>query len=146
MGAAAAVLAAEELAHRVQGYILESPYQNLKVAVRNRIKNVLPRVLDWIAYLGLRAVSPLVLPHLAKISPIRAVAAIPSDVPVLILAGAEDPVARPEEARAIYDRVRSHGKLIVFERCGHMNFPETCLEAYQRSVLGFVDEIKREPA
>ena len=30
MGAAAAVFAGRELAHRVRGYILESPYQDLK--------------------------------------------------------------------------------------------------------------------
>ena len=36
LGAAAAVFASGELAHRVQGYILESPYKDLKTAVRNR--------------------------------------------------------------------------------------------------------------
>jgi alpha-beta hydrolase superfamily lysophospholipase len=145
MGAAAAVFAAGELAHRVRAYILESPYQTLKVAVRNRIGNLLPRGLGWIAYVGLLAVSPLVLPHLGKISPVRAVAGIPDDVPVLILAGCEDPVARPDEARAIYDQVRSHGRLILFENAGHMNFPETCLEDYRRAVLEFIDQVKRQP-
>ena len=43
MGSAAAVFAAKELGHRVQGYILESPYQDLKVAVWNRLDNSLPR-------------------------------------------------------------------------------------------------------
>ena len=99
MGGAAAVFASGELAHRVQGYILESPYRNLKVAVRHRTENALPPLLDRIAYLGLLVVSPLVLPDLEKTSPVEAISGIPPDVPVLILAGSEDPVARPDEAR-----------------------------------------------
>jgi alpha-beta hydrolase superfamily lysophospholipase len=142
MGGAAAVFASSELAHRVHGYILESPYRNLKVAVWHRIENTLPPLLDRIAYLSLLVVSPLVLPDLAKTSPVEAIRGIPSDVPVLILAGGDDPVAPPDEARAILDRVRSHGRLVLFEHAGHMNFPETCPDQYQRSVLGFLREIK----
>jgi alpha-beta hydrolase superfamily lysophospholipase len=142
MGGAAAVFASSELAHRVQGYILESPYRNLKVAVWHRIENTLPRLLDRIAYLGLLIVSPLVLPELARTSPAEAISGIPADVPVLILAGADDPVARPDEARAILDRVRSHGRLVLFEHAGHMNFPETYRDQYRRSVLGFLRELE----
>ncbi len=145
MGGAAAVLASSELAHRVQGYILESPYRNLKVAVWHRIENTLPPLLDQIAYLGLLVVSPLVLPDLAKTSPVEAMSGIPTDVPVLILAGVDDPVARPDEALAILERVRSHGRLVLFEHAGHMNFPETCPDQYQRSVLGFLRELKKRP-
>jgi pimeloyl-ACP methyl ester carboxylesterase len=88
-----------------------------------------------------RLVSPLVLPDLEKISPIEAIGGIPPDVPVLILAGDEDPVARPAEAQAILDRVRSHGRLVLFKHAGHMNFPETYPDLYQQSVLAFLREI-----
>jgi alpha-beta hydrolase superfamily lysophospholipase len=142
MGGAAAVFACGELGDRVRGYVLESPYRDLKVAVWHRIKNALPPILDRIAYLGLLVVSPVVLPDLGMNSPVDAVSGIPSNVPVLILAGGEDPVARPDEAQAIFDRVRPHGKLILFEHAGHMNFPETYPDLYQRSVLGFIREIK----
>jgi uncharacterized protein len=142
MGGAAAVFASSELAHRVQGYILESPYRNLKVAVWHRTENTLPPILDRITYLGLLVVSPLVLPDLAKTSPVGAISGIPADVPVLILAGSDDPVARPDEARAILDCVRLHGRLVLFEHAGHMNFPEIYPDHYQRSVLGFLREIK----
>ena len=141
MGAGAAVFASGELAHRVNGYVLESPYRDLKIAVRNRIENALPPLLDRIAYLGLLAVSPLIFPDLESISPVVAISGIPIDVPVLILAGGEDPVARPDEAQAIFERVRSHAKLILFEHAGHMNFPEMYPDLYQRSVLGFLHEI-----
>ena len=65
-------------------------------------------------------------------------------MPVLILAGGKDPVARPDEAQAIFDRVRSHGKLIIFEHAGHMNFPETYPDLYQRSVLQFLRETSKQ--
>jgi pimeloyl-ACP methyl ester carboxylesterase len=142
MGGAAAVFASGEFGDRVRGYVLESPYRDLKVAVWNRIQSAMPPILDRIAYLGLLVVSPLVLPALGKISPIDAVSGIPSNVPVLILAGGEDPVARPDEAQAIFDRVRSHGELILFEHAGHMNFPEICPEIYQRSLQGFLANFK----
>ena len=54
MGAAAAVFAAGTLGRRVQGYILESPYQDLKTAAWNRTDTYLPAVLSQTAYLGLR--------------------------------------------------------------------------------------------
>ena len=142
MGGAAAVFASTELAHRIQGYILESPYRDLKTAVRHRTENALPPLLGPLAYLGLLVVSPLILPDLEKTSPVEAISGIPADVPVLILAGGEDPVARPDEAQAILDRVRSHSKLIIFEHAGHMNFQETYPELYQRSVVEFLREIR----
>jgi pimeloyl-ACP methyl ester carboxylesterase len=144
MGAGAAVFASGELAHRIKGYVLESPYRDLKVAVRNRIENALPVPFDRIAFLGLLVVAPLVFPNLGKISPVEAISGIPADVPVLILAGAEDPVARPDEAQAILDRVRSHGRLVLFEHAGHMNFPETHPDLYQRSLLRFLCEINKQ--
>jgi uncharacterized protein len=138
MGAGAAVFASGELGHRIKGYVLESPYRDLKIAVRNRIENALPVPFDRIAFLGLQVVAPLVFPDLGKISPVEAISGIPADVPVLILAGGEDPVVRPHEAHAILDRVRSHGTLVLFEHAGHMNFPETYLDLYQRSLLSFL--------
>jgi alpha-beta hydrolase superfamily lysophospholipase len=144
MGGAAAVFAFKELGDRVSGYTLESPYRDLKTAVWNRLENALPPILDRVVYLGLLAASHITLPDLRKISPIDAISGIPSNVRVLILAGGEDPVARPDEVRAVFDRVRSHAKLVLFEHAGHMNFLETNAALYQQSVLGFLGDIRRE--
>ena len=138
MGAAAAVFAAGELARRVDGYILECPYQDLKTAVRNRTRNSLPPVVEWVAYLGLRLVAPLVLPELDRIAPVRAVAAVPADIPILILAGGRDRRARPDEARALFDQVRSHATLAVFEQADHVRLHSTDPARYRRIVLDFV--------
>ena len=79
----------------------------------------LPPVLDLAAYAGLNLVAPVFLPHLDEISPLKAIAGIPDDVPVLILAGGGDHLARPDEARALHEQVASHGRLVFFPGAGH---------------------------
>ncbi len=141
MGAAAAVFAARDLGHRVQGYILECPYVDLKTAVWNRVENALPPLLDQVAYLGLRVVAPLVIPDLERISPLSAITGVPDEVPILILAGGQDRRARPHEARAIHDRVRSHARLSIFPEADHLRLLATDPERYEREVLGFLREL-----
>ncbi len=138
MGAAAAVFASRELAHRVGGYILESPYEHLRRAVRNRTENALPPLLDWVAYQGLALASSVVLPELDAIAPVKAIKGIPADIPVLILAGGVDRLARPPEARALFQVVKSHARLILFEKAGHLNFLETDHTRYRQSLIDFV--------
>src|SRR5262249_45287129 len=141
MGAAAAIFAAAALGRRVRGYILESPYQDLEVAVWNRVERALPPLVRHVAYAGLRTVAPFFLPHLAEISPLKAIAGIPEDVPVLILAGAADRLARPEEARALHDRVASHGRLVFIPDAEHGDLLHSAPELYARTVLEFCREI-----
>lgn len=138
LGGAAALFAAEELGHRVAGYILESPYQDLRIAVRNRTANSLPPVLDWIAYRGLLAVAPLVLPHLDRISPHDAIAKGPADIPILILAGDEDISARAEEARALHERARSHAELHLFPGVGYLQMMVLDPARYRKTVFDFL--------
>jgi alpha-beta hydrolase superfamily lysophospholipase len=137
MGAAAAIFAAGDLGHRVRGYILESPYRDLPLAVWNRVDEALPPVLDLAAYVGLNLVAPAFLPHLDEISPIRAIDGIPEDVPVLILAGDADRMARPDEARALHGRVASHGRLVLIPGAGHGDLLRAAPELYARTILDF---------
>ena len=136
MGSAAAVFAARELGHRVRGYILESPYQDLKIAVWNRLDNALPPVLSHIGYAGMRAVGPLFIPHIDQVSPLNAIRGIPDDVPVLILAGDADRHARLHEARAILAAVAGHGKLVQFPGAGHGNLYDANRDLYERHGAG----------
>ncbi len=144
MGAAAAVFASEELGARVRGYILESPYRDLRTAVWNRTENALPPVLDAVAYLGLMAVAPLVLSGLDRIAPVEAIAGVPRDVPVLILAGDRDRMARPDEARALFERVKSHGRLLVFPGSDHLQMRQVDPARYREAVLGLIDAADRK--
>ena len=141
MGAAAATFASRELGHRVRGYILESPYRDLKTALWNRIENALPRAIGWVAYRGLLAVSPVVLPHLDMVSPVDAIESVPDDVPVLILAGGADLMARPEEATALWRKVRAHGDLHIFKGSDHIRMIETDPARYRSAVFGLIDAV-----
>lgn len=135
MGAAAALFAAGELGHRVDAYVLESPYRDLRTAVWNRVDDALPPGLNWLAYAGLLAVSPVVIPHLDRVSPCEAAVDVPADVPVLILAGSADRRARPDEARAVADRLKGHATLLVFEGAGHLLMMHADPPRYRRAVL-----------
>lgn len=146
LGAAAATFAAADLADRVGGYVLESPYRDLLTAVRNRTRANLPPVLDAIAYAGLRLVAPAILPEIQKIAPVEAIGRIPTSVPVLILAGGSDVLARPEEARALLERVRDHARLEVFERATHHDLPQVEAARYRRTLRAFVGAIGSRPA
>jgi fermentation-respiration switch protein FrsA (DUF1100 family) len=117
---------------------LGAPYQDLKIAVWNRVENALPPGLSHLAYGGLRLVSPIFVPHLDEICPARAIGAIPADVPVLILAGAADRLARPEEARTLYEQVASHGKLVFIPGAGHGDLLGSAPELYTQTVLEFI--------
>ena len=141
LGAAAAIFAAKDLGSQVSGYILECPYQDLHTAVRNRTEIYLPPLLDRVAYVGLRIVSPLVLPNADQISPFEAITSMPEEIPVLILAGGADRRARPEEANAIYRRIHSQANLVMFEDADHMKLLQTEPERYRQVVLAFLNKI-----
>jgi alpha-beta hydrolase superfamily lysophospholipase len=110
--------------------------------VWNRTDNALPPILSHIAYAGLRAAALVLVPHLDRISPREAVRGIPGDVPVLIMAGGTDRLARADEARAIFREVESHGKLVFFPRAGHGNLLNADRDLYERTVFDFCREIE----
>src|SRR5262249_36417926 len=62
------------------------------------------------------------LPELDRMAPVEAIRAVPVSVPVLLLAGGRDRLARPEEARALYDRVRTRARLVWFDEAGRESY------------------------
>ncbi len=119
MGAAAAIFAAKEIGTKVKGYILECPYECLHVAAQHRLETHLPLPVAWFAYHGISTAAPCFLRDVDDISPLAHIGFIPARIPVLILAGSNDPQARPEEARKLYERIRSQSKLAIIESSGH---------------------------
>jgi uncharacterized protein len=83
-------------------------------------------------------VSPLFLPHLDEICPANAIGAIPDDVPVLILAGTADRLARPEEAQALHKRIAAHSRLVLLPGAGHGDLLAAAPKEYSATVLEFV--------
>ena len=136
MGAAAAIFAAKNLDGQVSGYFLEEPYKDLESAAWNRLQHYLPPILDWVAYGGLRLWSPVFLPvdpH--RISPHERVRDIPENVPVVFAAGSADRHAHLDEVRAMYQRIESHARLVVFDGAKHENLDQANPELYWTTVL-----------
>ncbi len=135
MGAAAAIYAAEELQTRVRGYILECPYRDIRSAVRTRTVAYLPWPLDYAAYTGLNLVGPIFMPDIDRMSPLNAVSSIPKTVPVLVMAGGRDNRALPDDVKAIYERIESHARLLVFPNAGHGDLIGPGGETYRAAVV-----------
>jgi pimeloyl-ACP methyl ester carboxylesterase len=120
LGAAASIFASAELGRRVRAYVLDAPYKDLQTAVFNRLENALPWPFAHVAYPGMLLWAPVFMKTpMLDIAPIRHVSDIPEDVPVVFLSGGADRNARPEEADALFDRVRSHARLLRFPGIGH---------------------------
>ena len=142
LGSAAAVFAAKDLGPRVHGYVLDSPYLDLKTAVRNRTSMYLPPVLDDVAYGALRVWAPLFLPvSVDEISPVKRLADIPSEIPVLILAGSRDRHSPLEQCRAMSEAIASHSRLIVFKGARHSRLFKHDKGRYRDVLVEFLQRI-----
>lgn len=118
LGAAAAVFAAAEPDAEIAGLWLECPYRDLDSAVRNRLRAYLPAPLRPVAWVGLRLWANVFLPAFSDISPADAIARVPADVPVWVLAGGEDALAPAAEARQVLGDHR--GAFVVIPTGGHL--------------------------
>lgn len=143
LGAAAAIYAAGDLGGRVRGYVLESPYRDIYSAVRNRTAAYLPVPLDLVAYGGLVAVSPLLLPEAGRMSPLDRIADIPASTPILLLAGGRDDRARPDDVRTLHRRVAAHALMLVFDGARHESLWAFDPGRYGDEVSRFIEEATR---
>jgi alpha-beta hydrolase superfamily lysophospholipase len=136
LGAAAAIFAAGELGAGVDGYFLEQPYKDLSSAVWHRLRHFLPPLADWVAFTGMRLWATVLLPvDPERISPYQHVAKIPETVPVVFLAGSADRHAPLADVRALFDRVRSHARLVVFAGAAHVALDRYDPELYRTSLF-----------
>jgi alpha-beta hydrolase superfamily lysophospholipase len=139
LGTAAALFAAGDLGSRVDGYFLESPYRDLGTAVWNRLDANLPPVFTHAAYAGMRLWAPVFLPvGVDAVNPCRHAAGIPAQVPVVVFAGADDRHCRLFEAEAVYEEVRSHGRLITVSGGRHGDLFRTHPAEYRQAVLNLL--------
>lgn len=139
LGAAAAIFAAGDCAGRVHGYLLEAPYLDLNTAVWNRCDNYLWPPFSYAAYLGLRLWAPIMLSDASQVRPIDHMGQIPQDVPVTILASADDQHARIHEARELYARIQSQAKLVVVNGGIHAGLFATHRQQYTEALAELLE-------
>ena len=143
MGAAAALFAAELVRDDVAAWVLESPYRDLRTALKNRTEIYLPPLVGDVAFVSLSLTGQLFITEADHATPLRAIEAIPASQPVVILAGECDDRARPEEARALFERVAGHGKLVWFPNAGHESLVRANPELYREAVRELLDRLAR---
>lgn len=139
MGAAAALFATQELGARVSCYVIECPYRDLETAIDHRLDEMLPPVLDSIAWAGLHTVAPIFLPDLERISPWAAASGLSPTQRVLVLASRADTKARPEEARDLVDRIGRNASITWFETAPHDRLVETDEALWLATVVPFLE-------
>ncbi len=140
MGAATAIFAAGDLRGQVAGYFLEQPYKDLTSATWNRVQHYLPPVLDWAAYGGLRLWAPVFLPVAPEqLSPYDHIRDIPESVPVVFVTGSADRHAHLDEVTAMYHRIESHAKLVIFNGAQHEDLDRANAKLYRTTLLNFLN-------
>lgn len=139
LGSAAALFAAPELSGEVAGYIVECPYHDLQTAIRHRMDLRLPPPLSTVATLSFRAVAPVALPQMKLISPVKAAANVPADLPVLVLCGGRDRRARTFEASAIHSALGQRSEFVLIEGGDHLKLRDADSTTYDAAVLGFLN-------
>jgi len=140
LGSASAIFAAGPLDHEVAGYFLESPYRDLRTAVKNRT-NMAPRPFNLAAYAGLRMWGHLWLPEDPElVRPIDEVSKIPPDVPVTFLAARDDPVCKLFEVQDLYKKVKGHAKIDVIESHRHGVLSRTNADEYYAQLFDLLGQ------
>jgi uncharacterized protein len=130
LGSASAIFAAGSLDHEVAGYFLESPYRDLRTAVKNRT-NLAPRPFNRAAYAGLRMWGQLWLPEDPdQVRPIDEVSKIPADIPMTFLAARDDPVCKLYEVQDLYKKVHEHARIVIIESHRHGVLSRTNADEY----------------
>jgi len=135
LGSAAAIIAGERLS--VDGYVLESPYADLREAVRARGERVLP--------FGGRLAADILLLHTrwaigcspGAIRPIDHAAELRA--PTLFLAGGDDLRAPLAGIRRMSDLAPGSRGVIVFDGAIHEDLRGYDLERFNRAIEAFLD-------
>ena len=136
MGAAALCYAAE-CTRRLQALVLESVYHDIRSAFFTRMAaypsyiRTLDQAILWVTErrLGLR---------LAQLCPVEYVGTLGS-APVLLLTGAQDLHATPEDTYQLYERCRGPREILVIPNAAHGDVFETGGRLYEERVLGFLE-------
>jgi uncharacterized protein len=143
LGSAAAMFAAETLGDRVAGYIFESPYRDLRTAIRHRAETQTPPLVSPFFQGCTFVVSSFAAPNLDRVAPIDAIGRIPAQTLVWILTGEADVLARPFESEALFAKVRGHGRLMRFPAAGHVPLIDADPDRYRESMTEFLRDVRQ---
>ncbi len=78
-----------------------------------------------------------------RVCPYDSLQDIPATVPVVFMTGSADPHARLPEVTAMYKRIQSHAKLVVFEGAGHKPLDRYDRQLFRATLVEFLTPAKQ---
>lgn len=135
LGAAAAIYAAHRIGTSVEGFVLESPYRDLRTAIRNRTHQRLPSILASVSAEALWHAGSVVLPvDPDLLRPADYIQDIPPGTSVVVLAGENDLHSSLAEISDLARR-RVDTRLEVFSGAAHGELHQSDPARYLANVL-----------
>ncbi len=136
MGAAAALRAVAEFAVEVDALILECPFDNLLRTVRNRFRLIGAPEVPF-AQILLFWGSVLCRFNGFKHNPEDFARAV--KIPALVIGGANDSRAKPDEVTRVYKALAGKKHLEIIESAGHNEIYDAAPGLWKRTILEFID-------
>lgn len=141
MGGAAAILAGDRLG--ADALVVEAVYASLGRATRNRLGMRLGALGEALAPLLTLQVRPRLGVDPDALRPEAAIVDVAA--PILIIGGAADRHAQPDETRALFAAAPAPKALWMVEGAAHQDFLRFAPDAYRERVLGFLDRHLMRP-
>lgn len=136
----AAALVGDEPAN-VQAMILESVFSDLSTAIRNRMRNRFGKLGDWLTPLLTIQIKPILGVPKEAISPAEAIKRVTA--PMLLIYGADDPLATLAEGELLARNGKGFTELWVVEGAKHEDFHRKLGLVFERRVLEFLSKNMR---
>lgn len=121
----------------VRGVIYDSPMVDFEQVVQDWARERgTPRIVAW---LGRRLASIRFGIEWNELDQLERVEQF--DVPMLVLAGGEDPITDPDTAAAFAEGLGDNGRFVRFEQAAHADLWNTDSERYERVISDWLDDI-----
>lgn len=141
LGGAAALLGERPL--DVDAMVLEGVYADIRAAVANRLRLRFGALGPWLAPFLTAQVEWRFGVRLDQLRPVEGIGRV--HVPVLIIAGADDPRAPPSDARRLFAAAHEPKELWIIPGAAHANYQRLIPAEYEQRILAFLDRALRHP-
>lgn len=139
LGGAAALLGDEPV--NVQAMILESVFSDISTAIKTRMRNRFGRLGDWLTPLLTLQIRPILGVDKESISPAEAIRHV--TVPMLLVYGAEDPLATVADGELLLRNGKGFTELWTVPDARHEDFHRKMGPVFERRILEFLSRSLR---
>lgn len=134
LGAAACVLGDAPLP--VDALVLEAPYADIGTAIGNRLRLRLGSVGPWLAPLLTAQLWARRQIAMSELRPVDAITRV--HVPLLVIAGSNDPRSTPADVERVFAAASEPKELWIVPGAAHTDFHRAAPQEYERRILAFL--------